>query len=74
MVVMLLKLPKESAISCHTNSECADVESRLVVAEGERGRRGMDWESGISRCKLLYRGWINSNVLLYTQGTMFNIV
>ena len=51
-MVMLLKLPKESAISCHTNSECADVENRCVVAKGERGRREMGWEFGISRCKL----------------------
>ena len=28
--------------------------------------RGKDWEFGISRCKLLYIGWINSNVLLYS--------
>ena len=26
----------------------------------------MDWESGISRCKLLYIGWINNKVLLYS--------
>ena len=26
---------------------------------------GMDWESGISRCKLLYREWMNNKVLLY---------
>ena len=30
--------------------------------------RGKDWEFGISRCKLLYIGWINSNVLLYSTG------
>ena len=29
---------------------------------------GMDWEFGISRCKLLYIGWINSKVLLYSTG------
>ena len=29
---------------------------------------GNDWEFGISRCKLLYRGWINSKVLLYGTG------
>ena len=23
-----------------------------------------DWESGVSRCKLLFIGWINSKVLL----------
>ena len=25
---------------------------------------GMDWEFGISRCKLLYTGWIHNKVLL----------
>ena len=27
-----------------------------------------DWEFGISRCKLLYRGWINNKVLVYSTG------
>ena len=31
------------------------------------GERGMDWEFGISRYKLLYIGWINK-VLLYSTG------
>ena len=26
------------------------------------------WELGISRCKLLYIGWINNKVLLYSTG------
>ena len=30
--------------------------------------RGKDWEFGIRRCKLLYLGWIRSNVLLYSTG------
>ena len=25
---------------------------------------GMEWEFGISRCKVLYKGWINNKVLL----------
>ena len=29
---------------------------------------GKDWEFGISRCKLLYIGWINHKVLLYNTG------
>ena len=28
----------------------------------------MDWEFGISRCKLLYIEWIHSKVLLYSTG------
>ena len=30
--------------------------------------RGMDWEFGVSRCKLLYIEWINNKVLLYSIG------
>ena len=26
------------------------------------------WEFGISRCKLVYIGWINNKVLLYSTG------
>ena len=32
------------------------------------GWGGMDWEYGISRCKLLYIAWINNKVLLYSTG------
>ena len=44
-----------------------------MVAKGEegwgrRGGGGKDWEFGISRHKLLYIGWINNKVLLYSRG------
>ena len=29
-----------------------ETENTLVVAKGEGGGRGMDWEFGVSRCKL----------------------
>ena len=32
---------------------------------------GKDWEAGISRCKLLYTGWVNK-VLLYSTGPATN--
>ena len=35
---------------------------------GGGGGGGMDWEFGISRCKLLYIEWINNKVLLYSTG------
>ena len=41
-----------------------------VVAKGLGGGGGMDWEFGISRCKLLYIEWINK-VLLYSTGNYF---
>ena len=36
--------------------------------QGVGGGGGMEWEFGISRCKLLYIGWINNKVLLYSTG------
>ena len=39
-----------------------------MVAKGEGYRGGEDWESGISRGKLLYIEWINNKVLLYSTG------
>ena len=37
--------------------------------QGGEGVGGwMDWEFGISRCKLWYIGWINNSVLLYSTG------
>ena len=37
-----------------------------MVAKGEEAGGGMEWEAGVSRCRLLYIGWINSKVLLYS--------
>ena len=39
-----------------------------MVAKGEEFGRGKDSEFGISRCKLVYIGWINNKVLLYSTG------
>ena len=39
-----------------------------MVAEGEGVEGGMNWEFGISRCKLLYTEWINKKVLLCSTG------
>ena len=36
-----------------------------MVAKGEGGGGGKNWECGISRCKLLHIEWINNKVLLY---------
>ena len=45
-----------------------DIEDRPVAAKGEGVRGGMEWEFGVSRYKLLYIGWINKKVLLYSTG------
>ena len=34
---------------------------RLVAAKGKAGMGRMDWEFGISRCKLVYRQLINDS-------------
>ena len=39
-----------------------------MVATVGGGEGGKDWEFGISSCKLLYIGWINDTVLLYSTG------
>ena len=36
------------------------------TVEGGMGKKGLEF--GMSRCKLLYTGWINNKVLLYTTG------
>ena len=36
----------------------------MLLAKGEGDARGLEWEFGISRCKLLHTGWINNKVLL----------
>ena len=45
-----------------------NIENRPVVPKGEGDRGGVDWEFGISRCKLLHVGWINSMIRLYSTG------
>ena len=48
-----------------------------MVAKGQGVGEGMEWEVGVSRCKLLYMEWINNKVLLdstenYIQYHMIN--
>ena len=48
-----------------------------MVAKGEGVGGGMEWEAGVSRCKLVYIEWINNKVLLYStenyiQNPMIN--
>ena len=39
-----------------------------MVAKGEAGGSGMDWEFGVSRCKPFHLEWIDNKVLLYRTG------
>ena len=43
-----------------------DIENRLLVVEGNG--RGMDWQFGVSRCKLVNIRWLNSKFPLYSTG------
>ena len=40
----------------------------------EGGGSGMDRELGVSRCKLLHLEWISNEVLLYSTGTISNLL
>ena len=50
-----------------------DKENRLVVAKGEGVWRGMEWEVGIGRYKLLHTEGINSKVLLYSTEILYSM-
>ena len=49
-------------------------ENRLAVAKGAEGQSGMDWEFGVSRCKLLHLEWISNEVLLTAQETISSLL
>ena len=71
-------------LKCDTNEPIYETETDsqtqridLWLPRGMGSGGGMDWEFGISSCKLLYREWINNKVLLYStenyiQYTMTN--
>ena len=42
--------------------------------QGREGGSRMDWELGVSSCKLLDLEWISNEVLLYSQGTISNLL
>ena len=39
-----------------------------MVAKGELGESGLDWEFEVSKYKLLHLKWISNEVLLYSTG------
>ena len=45
-----------------------DIENRPVVTKVGEVEEGRSGSLGISRCKLLYIGWMNNKVLLYSTG------
>ena len=57
-----------AVVESMVSNRLTDIENRLLVAKGERSGGGMDWEFGISRCRLAYIGWINNKLLLDSTG------
>ena len=51
---------KQKRIHKHREKTCG--------CQGEGEGEGVEWEVGVSRCKLLYIEWINNKVLLYGTG------
>ena len=49
-------------------------ENRFVVAKGEGVRGGMEWEAGVSKCKLLDTGWITRSSTAQGTINMFSIL
>ena len=44
-----------------TETDTSTEQSDLWFPRERRGGRGMDWESGVGRCKLFNLEWINNN-------------
>ena len=57
------------------NEHIYETDNRLIT-KGEGSEGGMNWEFGVSRCKLLYTGLINNKVIYcVAEGTIiFNIL
>ena len=49
-------------------TESQTLRTDMWLPRGRNCRGRMNWESGISRCKLLYIEWIYNKVLLYRTG------
>ena len=54
-------------INPSTEKKLKDLENRFDCQGGAEGG-GMDWESGVNRCKLSPLEWISNEVLLYRTG------
>ena len=51
-----------------TEKKLMGLENPLVVAKGGGGGSGIDWEFGVSRCKLMPLEWISNEILLCSTG------
>ena len=55
-------------LSYETETDSQTWRTDLWLPRERGGGGGMDWECGISRCKLVYREWINNKGPLYSTG------
>ena len=62
--------PAELIYKTERDSQAQRTDFQLLMGRGHGG--GMNWEFGISRCKLVYIEWINSKVILYIQYPVIN--
>ena len=51
-----------------TDSQTHRHRKQTCGCQGAEGRRWIDWEFGVNRCKLLYLEWIDNEVLQYSTG------
>ena len=51
-----------------TGTDSQTQRTGLWLPSGRGDEGGMDWEFGVSRCKLVYVEWMNNKVLLYSTG------
>jgi len=58
LICGILKMAQRSYLQ--NRNRLTNMEKTLVVAKGEEGRSGMDWELGISRYKLLHLEWLSN--------------
>ena len=61
---------KQMNLSTTAETDVQTWRTDLWVPGGKR----VDWEVGISRCKLLYVEWVSNRSYHIAQGTIFNIL
>ena len=52
----------------YRNEQPLDHGEQTCGCQGGGGGSGMDWEFGVTRCKLLHLEWIRNEILLYSTG------
>ena len=61
-------IPTDTDGYTHTHTENRSIRSEVLCGSKEEVWRGMDWESGINRCKLFHLEWVSNKILLYSTG------